>query len=283
MFIMAYNELTIDGFTFRNGNAPPDYDSGGGLIGHLSAPVIRNCTFTGNTAHNGGGLWYGGVSAPVIEDCIFIDNHADNGGGVCLVNSSTAARLVRCLALGNTATNRGGGIFVYHYTAQLEGCTLAHNEAGTSGGGLCLQEAYPSTATGCTIVENAAPEGGGLHCKYGSDLLVTRSVFAWAHEGGALGMGEECLLEVGCCLLYGNAGGDSLPAGAVDAGHNLELDPQFCGVKGSRNWTVQADSPCLPFNHPEGLLCQRIGAWPAGCGTVGTERSSWGSIRKIAR
>jgi len=280
MFIMAYNELTIDGFTFRNGKAPLDYNSGGGLIGHLSEPVIRNCVFTGNSAQSGGGLWYGGVSAPLIENCTFIDNHADNGGGICLVNSSNSARLVGCVVEENTAVNRGGGVFVYHYAVELEDCTLAHNEAGGPGGGLCTELAYPSSIERCTIAENAASAGGGIFCKFGSDLSITRCVITWTHRGGALGMDEECLLEVGCCLLYENSGGDSLPAGAGNAGNNLVADPQFCGVKGSRNWMVQSDSPCLPFNHPEGLFCQRIGAWPAGCGTVGVKPTSWGSIRK---
>lgn len=283
MFIMAYNELTIEGFTFRNGKAPIDYDSGGGLIGHLSSPVIRNCVFTGNSAQHGGGLWYGGVSAPLIEDCAFIDNSAEDGGGICLVNSSTAARLVRCVVEGNTAANRGGGVFVYHYAAELDRCTLAMNEAGGAGGGMCLQLAYPSSINRCTISENAAPAGGGIFCKYGSDLAVRRSVIAFSGRGGALGMEENCVLAVGCCLLHLNAGGSSLPADAADEGHNRELDPQFCGARGSRNWTVQEDSPCLPFNHPDGLFCQQIGAWPAGCGTVGIEPSRWGSIKKLLR
>ncbi|MDD3642406.1 MAG: right-handed parallel beta-helix repeat-containing protein [Candidatus Krumholzibacteria bacterium] len=283
MFVMAYNDLVIEGFTFRNGRAPLDYDSGGALIGHLSGPAIRNCVFTGNTAQNGGGLWYGGVSAPLIEDCAFIDNHAVNGGGICLVNSSTAARIARCLVAGNTAADRGGGIFVYHYAAEIEDCTIAENEAGAAGGGLCAQLAYPSGIDRCTIAENEAPAGGGIFCMYGSDLSVLRSVIARTGRGGALGMEDGGALEVGCCLLYENSGGDSLPAGALDAGYNHVLDPQFCGIRGSRNWTVQEDSPCLPFNHPEGLSCQRIGAWPAGCGPVGAGRATWGSTKKRHR
>ncbi|MCK4548972.1 MAG: hypothetical protein KAU49_02345, partial [Candidatus Krumholzibacteria bacterium] len=76
MFVQGQNDIVVDGFTFVNGVAPNDYDAGGGLIGHLGDPVIRNCVFTGNSARQGGGLWFGGVSAPVIENCVFYDNSA---------------------------------------------------------------------------------------------------------------------------------------------------------------------------------------------------------------
>jgi len=283
MFIQSYNDIVIEGFTFRNGRAPASYDSGGGLIGHLSSPVIRNCVFTGNSAFYGGGLWYGGVSAPVLEDCVFIDNHAASGGAVCLVNSSSAAAFSGCRLEGNSAESRGGGIYAYHYRFEMTGCTLRGNSAGESGGGLCVSRIYPSTVERCTFVDNEAPSGGGIHVRYESDLTVGTSIIAFGHEGGALGVEPGGRLEAGCCLLFSNTGGDSIPPGAVDAGNILKVDPQFCGSRPSGNLYLQSDSPCLPFNHPVPLPCGRIGAYPAGCGTVGTERTPWGRIKRKER
>ncbi len=91
------------------------------------------------------------------------------------------------------------------------------------------------------------------------------------------------MIDVGNSVFWKNAGGDSIPPGGIDSGNNLVIDPQFCGTPGSGNWNLQADSPCLRPNHPTGFLCRQIGAYRADCGTVGTEKSSWGSIRKKFR
>ena len=114
MFIQGHNDIVIDGFTLTNGVAPLSYDGGGGLIGHLADPVIRNCIFVNNSAQQGGGLWFGGVSAPVIEDCLFYGNSAYYGGGICLVNSSDRGIIRRCIIRDNYAEARGGGLIAHN-------------------------------------------------------------------------------------------------------------------------------------------------------------------------
>jgi hypothetical protein len=280
IYIMAYNDIVIDGFTVRGGEAPIPYDLGGGLTGHLSAPLIRNCIFTANRAQQGGGVWYGGVSAPTFEHCTFTDNEAELGAGVCLVNSSTKATFVDCIINYNTASNRGGGMLVYHYGVDLERCTIYNNTAAERGGGLHFERAIPSSIANCTISENAAPEAGGIRLFWESDLTVRKSIITFSFEGAALMMNPDCILDIGCCVVFGNAGGDTIPTGAIDAGHNIFIDPQFCGVKGSANYTLQIDSPCLPFNNPTGLYCGLIGAHPAACGDVPTGKESWSIIKK---
>ncbi len=280
IYIMAYNDIVIDGFTVTGGKAPVTYNSGGGLIGHLSAPLIRNCIFIANRAQHGGGVWYGGVSAPTFEHCTFTDNEAELGAGVCLVNSSTNAAFVDCIINFNTASNRGGGVLVYHYGVDMERCTIYKNTAAIRGGGLHFERAEPSSIANCTVSENAAPEGGGINLFWESDLTVRKSVIAFCSDGAALNMNPDCMLDIGCCVIFGNADGDTIPRDAIDAGYNIFIDPQFCGVKGSANYTLQIDSPCLPFNNPTGLYCGLIGAHPAACGDVAAEKKSWSIIKK---
>lgn len=280
IYIMAYNDIVIDGFTVRGGKAPILYDWGGGLIGHLSAPLIRNCIFTANRAQHGGGVWYGGVSAPTFERCTFTDNEAELGAGVCLVNSSTKATFIDCIISYNTASNRGGGVLVYNHGIDMERCTIHNNTAAIRGGGLHFERAIPSSIANCTISENAGPEGGGINLFWESDLTVRKSIITFCSEGAALGMDPDCVLDIGCCAIFGNAGGDTIPTDAIDAGHNIFLDPQFCGVKGSVNYTLQIDSPCLPLNNPTGLYCGLIGAHPAACGSVAAEKKSWSTLKK---
>lgn len=280
-YIMAYNDIVIYGFTVRGGVAPHSYDSGGGLIGHLSTPVIRNCIFTGNRAQYGGGFWYGGVSEPRVENCVFIDNTADVGGGICLVNSSTRGTFYQCLVRNNTAALRGGGVYVYNYNASFEYCTITGNTALESGGGLGCRETEQTVVTNCTISENSAPLGGGIYLHAGPNVTVERSIISYSHEGAAFSMSLPCTLQVECCDLYGNAGGDTIPAGAIDVGHNIYLDPQFCGKTGSFNYYLQSDSPCLPLNNPFGILCQQVGAFPCACGTVSARSGTWGNIKKL--
>ena len=283
MFIQGHNDIVIDGFTFVNGVAPNNYDAGGGLIGHLSSPVIRNCVFTGNSANQGGGLWYGGVSAPVIENCIFYDNRAYHGGGICLVNSSSAGTITSCVIRGNTATSRGGGILAHNFKFDINDSAICANSAGSSGGGISVSETEPSTVSQCTLSENGSPDGGGIQLQQGANLEISCSIVSFSRDGGAFSLWESAALDVESCIFWDNADGDSIPAGGTDSGNNYVLDPQFCGVPSSGNWYIQVDSPCLHRNHPAGFLCVHIGAYGSACGTVGTERSSWGAIRKRFR
>lgn len=280
IFIQQNNEIVIDGFTITRGKAPPSYDSGGGLIGHLSNPEIRNCIFTYNRAQYGGGFWFGGVSSPVIENCRFTDNYAEVGGGICLVNSSSTATFNNCIVNDNTATKRGGGILAYHYSFELERCAIYGNTADEVGGGIRCERTYPSVVYLSTISENDSPDCGGISLFNGSNLTVDRSIVAF-NSGAAFSMSYNCTLQVSCSDIFGNTAGDTIPELALDVGNNLFLDPQFCGARYSWNYYLQTDSPCLPAGNPNGIFCQQIGAYPAGCGAVAVEKKSWGSIKEL--
>jgi hypothetical protein len=95
-------------------------------------------------------------------------------------------------------------------------------------------------------------------------------------EGGD-GPYNEAILT--CCDIYGNLGGDWVGEIADQYGinGNFSADPLFCGpVAGSipmihaaaSAYSLHANSPCLPGNHPDGCECGLIGAHGQGCGEV---------------
>ena len=45
------------------------------------------------------------------------------------------------------------------------------------------------------------------------------------------------------------------------------------------DYTLNASSPCLPGNHPDGVDCGLIGALGEGCGAVPVKEKTWGRIR----
>jgi hypothetical protein len=58
---------------------------------------------------------------------------------------------------------------------------------------------------------------------------------------------------------------------------NISVDPLFCDVD---DLTLQADSPCLPGNHPNGADCGLIGALGAGCGFPNAvQQETWGRLK----
>ena len=84
-------------------------------------------------------------------------------------------------------------------------------------------------------------------------------------------------------------GGDWVGPLAGQYGHdgNICVDPLFCAPEGG-DFRLQEDSPCAP-----GGECDRIGAWPVGCGACSIPDASddapsettpsWGEIKAMFR
>jgi Right handed beta helix region len=126
--------------------------------------------------------------------------------------------------------------------------------------------AEPLTIEGNTIV------GGGITGVTGT---LTRNL--------VVGGGIDCL---GAVLSCNNSWGAQTNYGFTCANvlgqdGNISADPQFCGVTGSGNYYLQADSPCAPGHHPDGADCGTIGAFGVMCGTVKAKAVTWGSVKAL--
>ena len=79
----------------------------------------------------------------------------------------------------------------------------------------------------------------------------------------------NAVVSIACSDVQGGQAGIDNTDGVLNWGAgNFDLDPLFCNAAGG-NYTLQADSPCLPGQHPDNVDCGLIGAWGAGgCGSV---------------
>jgi|GEM_PF-1437105 len=278
IFIQGYNEITIEGFTITGGVAledpldPAGRNVGGGITSHLNDARIVNCIITGNEAFQGGGVWHGGVGEFTLIDCVIKGNQAEVGGGVVLVNSYDRIVLRNCDIRGNTASVSGGGVFAFNVVTTLEGCVVTDNTAGDRGGALYLGGLNEDCRLeNCTIVANQAPVASALRLSGRDDIHpgdpffladVRNCVIAFNTDGAAMEtINEGGLGNVGCNLVFGNAGGNDWPTVYTDVGGNLNLDPDFCSLA---TLAPGPTSPCLPANHPDGGGCGLIGAVPVG-------------------
>ena len=234
----------VEGITVTRGVTPEDetYEGwGGGMLFVGSSPVVTDCVFIDNEATLGGGLSVGGHDLPRIERCRFEDNRAQRGGGLLVVFADT--EIVDCAFVGNEADSLGGGVFTSWSVV---------------------------TVGGSTFHDNAAPAGGsGLAGEVTTEYLVDRSILAFGSVGEAVWCDATSTASFSCSDVFGNAGGDWVGpiAGQDGVSGNFSMDPLFCDA-GSRNLSLQPESPCLPGQHPDGADCGLIGAYGSGCGPV---------------
>ena len=280
-YLMAYNEVTIEGFTITGGEAPLFGNfGGGGIIAHLCPAVFRDCVIWRNSARFGGGMWCGGVSNMQFIRCEFSQNNAEYGAGIYFINSFNSPYFYDCVIQDNAASARGGGVHAYNNILTFENTIFARNTAGTLGGALYESQVDASTMTNCTLTGNGANQsGGGVYLFGGSILTMDRSIVAFTIDGEALFVDGLSTLNIGCTDVYGPGGG--IPAGAIDNGGNFSADPLFCSQMFPFDYHLEGGSPCTPGNHPDGADCGMIGALPADCGGVSVETRTWGHIKAI--
>jgi predicted outer membrane repeat protein len=279
------------GFYFRTGEGP-DASLQGVTITNGIAPLD-------NLGDWGGGILCDGAS-PTVVNCIFDDNVAGWGGGMLCINNASCL-IHDCIFHDNIATSNGGGLYCSTYSsAEIVRVTFSENR-GDKGGGLACNNASPNVK-GCTFVRNYAwVHGAGIWAVNGAVPRVFNSIIAFSDNGASVlcELGSVMVLE--CCDVYGNPDGDWV--GCIGGQHgthgNFWGDPLFCGIPGGSGptlfsgasaFSLHANSPCLPGNHPDGADCGLIGAHGIGCGIspgppptkegpAAIEITTWGRIK----
>ncbi|MEZ5065445.1 MAG: right-handed parallel beta-helix repeat-containing protein [bacterium] len=260
-------------------------NSGGGLYhsnGHLNLirTVFRECT-------NNAAILNGNTSLPpesaLIEHCVFENNWSSGGTGALGVSTYQAGVTVRgCRFEGNVAaSNTGGGLLIGGPGAKvIEDCLFVSNAAeGTGlGGGLALG------GTGSCLVRRNTFHGnsqqyrfsGGAAVYFQTAVIFENNVVTGTHSGQpAFRIGSLGSVTTSCNVYWDNDEGVGIPLSPTDR----EIDPLYCDPE-SGDFTVQENSPCV---EPGALGCGQIGAFPAGCGIVSVESSSWSQIKDLYR
>lgn len=174
----------------------------------------------------------------------------------------------------------GGAAVVVEGTVTLRNCVFAGNR-GLYGGAIVTQGWCLVSLVSCTFFDNEATAPGG-----GSALAMDDVGWAYLDNCivvfGRAGRAFESLggsIDLACCDVYGNDGGDYTGpvAGQLGVNGNISEDPLFCDP-GSLNLSIAEDSPCAPDGE-----CGLIGALPVGCGPTPAEVTTWGRIKELYR
>jgi hypothetical protein len=262
------------GVSIINGYYSNDTDcqpGGAILCSDGSAPRVSNCFFWGNDASFGGAVACIDSAAITIEECVFLDNGAycynmpGSGAGGGLGCTATATALVSRCGFADNGAYAGGAVHLTGTSsASFDYCTFAHNVGAHYGGGVATSGGAQLSMSNCTLVDNdIGGFGSGIANWSNARATVENTIIAFGCCAHAVVGG----VDLACCDIYGNDGGDWVGdiAGQYGINGNISEDPLFCDAA-MDDFRLEDDSPCAPENHPDGWDCGLIGAWPAGCG-----------------
>ncbi len=232
--------------------------SGGGILVQNSTILIEGCTVRNCTAYQGGGIWAPSGCRLTMTDTVVTDNDR-----LAMWADGPEVTILRCVFARNIAGfGNPAGLLVHTPALTIEDCLFVDNRNDWWGGITSLTVVLSSgTISGCTVARNALTSENAAVSIIDSNIGLNRIIIAF-HEGSAL----ECsgTVTVRCCDFYGNTTGNAVCGN--DLGGNISADPLFCDAAND-GYTLDARSPCLPGNHPDGVDCGLIGALGQGCST----------------
>ncbi len=217
-------------------------------------------------------------SRPTIRDCVIEDNHVTSGpgGGVAIIASAPA--FVRCAIVQNSSSAHGGGVYIEGGAPVFIDCFVVGNRTEGRGGGFWVNNGANLSLSRCTVTANQADQsdagfnGGGIILTGGSTASLQASIL-WgnrASNGDDAFIDGTSTLQAECSVV--DVSGLQGPGGFEPGPHISQVEPHFClpSYNFEQPWTdgdytLGANSPCLPGNNPCGV---RIGAAGADCGDI---------------
>jgi len=255
---------------------------GGAIYAAHSSPTISGCFFSADsTGHDGGAIFFYECD-PVITDCVFAENFAVMSGGAMAFLDCPGFEIHLCSAefnrgywggvvharrspgtidlcsfRDNVVESQGGAIGLYEGShLGLTGSFVYDNHGAACGSGIYAQDCTVDIAA-TTFYGNTAYPGGGSIYGYNASLDIDNTIIAFARGGGAVGC-TGGIVDLACCDVYGNEGGDWVGCIAgQDTADNISSDPLFCNPD-LGDFHLAPYSPCLTGP------CGRIGALGAG-------------------
>jgi len=282
--------------------------TGGAVRNWGSRFTMTRCSFSGNTAVTGSAVYTGednATGAAQIIDCVFVENEAANGGAVAATHEMTI--ITGCEFTRNTA-DMGAAVFGRENLTEITDCLFSENRAHIWGGGACfvdvqrlpgiklynstfernyshrgaavLFDATRGTVRECTLFGDRSADAS-IVCTRAARIDLERCIASFASSGAAVALQLDSRADVTNCVVFGNAGGDSLTGDLMYLHGNLFTDPLFCDIASS-DYSLCENSPCLPDNNDWGV---QIGAHGQGCGPCDNpvKHTSWGSIKAMFR
>lgn len=249
------------------------YATGEGDAAALEAVTIANGYAAGGWPLNqGGGILIAADAMPSIVGCVFEGNHSEFGGAVYCTRANPV--FIDCIFRENYAEHEGAGLcFADNSFPLIEACTFVDNQAIDDGGGITA-EWSAVTVTGCTFARNNSWLGSSIAAWLGSLIVADATIMAFSTRGRPVSC-EDATIWISCCDVYGNDEGDWIGCLAGHEGQdgNIGADPLFCDLEGE-DLRLEEGSPCIPTGD-----CDRMGAWPVGCGSTPATVVSWGALK----
>lgn len=268
-------------FSFTSGESPlsvisgltitdAQWGTGGAIYIENASPTILNNVLTANNGTRGAAI-YVKHGSPTIDNNLFDGNIAAQYGGAMFFDESGQAAVTNNTIRNNTASFGGGGIYCSIHSPDIIG-NLIHGNTTITGGGIYLVVSDP-LIEGNTIVENTATDGAGI-AAVASSPIVSQCIIAFNTGGAGISCPSSGNPTLDCCVIFGNGGGDAICG--TDAGDNLFVDPEFCGVIGSEDFTLQSDSPCALGNNACGV---QVGVLGVACSVTDAQPTTWGRLK----
>ncbi len=228
----------LDGVTitggYADGNVYP-HNSGGGIFNRGSSPILRNITFTNNTAIWGGGM-YNNSSSPLLINTIFEENRSFNNGAAMANENSNGVNLIGSFIKGNMADRGGGGIYNNKSEMKVYDTLISGNYSYNSGSGIYIYDDDVSrvTLTNVTISGNRTEGHGGGVFGMGAELLIQNSIL-WGNASVSYNNEADNLsiqfpkTKISSSLIGGSGGSGTNWSNhfGTDGGNNIDGDPQF--------------------------------------------------------
>ncbi len=274
--IIRGNEATQGGGLWYGGQGEPIFENlliednvglyGGGMLVANSLYDVRitGCTIRNNRARGqAGGLLVFNLRA-TVADCVIEGNVAEDIGGGLLMNDSNHLITLRDVLIRGNRADHGAGLAAYGAPFRGERVTIVGNVASGRGGAMLLSgDLGEASLDRCTITGNDGRIGAVCRTETGAFAVITGSLIARNVGGQAFSSHYGAGFALGCSDVWGNLNETAWPPRFEDLGGNFSADPLFCG---GGDYRLDAASPCLPGQHPDGADCGVVGALGPGCG-----------------
>jgi hypothetical protein len=172
VYVLGAYTVRIADLSVTNGSS----SEAGGILTHVAATTIDNCTISGNHATFAGGVENqgGGVGTLTMNNCTISGNSAEGYAGG--ISAKGVVTLNNCTVSGNSALYGGGMVSEQSGRVTLNNCTVSGNSA-EQGGGILNNERKVLVVNSSTISGNTASgNGGGISNQIGTITLVNSTL-----------------------------------------------------------------------------------------------------------
>ncbi|MCK4305975.1 MAG: T9SS type A sorting domain-containing protein [Candidatus Eisenbacteria sp.] len=237
------------------------FQSGETADARMERVTIRGGYLSGSYPDGAGGAILCVGTQPTIRHCIFMSNHAEQGGGIYTWGYNNT--IADCIFIENTSGSSAGALTLGASTGAVDHCVFARNTAPVAASLIAVGSTV--TVSHCTFVCNESQFGNSIISGQSSHTVVLNCISAFGGLGSAIDCSMDGTIELSCCDIYGNAGGNWVGciAGQYGINGNISEDPLFCDLPNG-DFSLAADSPCAPFSPPN-PECDLIGFAGIGC------------------